>query len=64
VRSEIRFTVLCVHFRGFRSHPSAPDKPPYETLVSFLQAPIDKLKDYFATFPSSDEKQEAKKNWT
>jgi len=30
-------------------------------LVSFLQAPIDKLQDYFATFPSSDEKQEAKK---
>ncbi|KAF5354246.1 hypothetical protein D9756_006998 [Leucocoprinus leucothites] len=43
-----------------RAHPGAPNQPPYETLAGFLQAPIDKLKDYFSTFPSAEEKQEAK----
>lgn len=43
-----------------RSHPSAPNKPPFETLVGFLAAPIDKLLDAFASFPNSDEMQEAK----
>jgi len=45
-----------------RPHPSAPDKPPYETLAGFLQAPIDKLKDYFASFPSEEEKKRAKQS--
>jgi len=34
-----------------RSHPSAPDKPPFETAVGLLTAPIDKLRDLFRKFP-------------
>ena len=37
-----------------RAHPSAPNEPPYETLVGFLATPIDKLKDAFAKFPTED----------
>ncbi|CAF4617957.1 unnamed protein product [Rotaria sp. Silwood1] len=34
-----------------RAHPSAPDKPPFETVVSLITAPIDKLRDLFSKFP-------------
>ncbi|KAF9167786.1 hypothetical protein DFQ27_002280 [Actinomortierella ambigua] len=34
-----------------RSHPSAPDQPPFETVVGLLTAPIDKLRDVFTRFP-------------
>ncbi|CAG7954291.1 unnamed protein product [Penicillium nalgiovense] len=34
-----------------RSHPSAPDKPPYETAVGLLAAPIDHLSDLFRKWP-------------
>lgn len=34
-----------------RSHPSAPDKPPFETVVGLLAAPIDHLADLFRKFP-------------
>ncbi|WWD02352.1 hypothetical protein V865_000391 [Kwoniella europaea PYCC6329] len=34
-----------------RSHPSAPDKPPFETVVGLMAAPIDKLGDIFRRFP-------------
>ncbi|KUM64762.1 hypothetical protein ACN42_g2323 [Penicillium freii] len=34
-----------------RSHPSAPDKPPYETVVGLLAAPIDHLSDIFRKWP-------------
>jgi hemerythrin superfamily protein len=34
-----------------RSHPSAPDKPPFETAVGLLTAPIDNLADMFRKFP-------------
>lgn len=34
-----------------RSHPSAPDKPPFETVVGLLTAPIDHLADLFRKFP-------------
>ncbi|OBT74901.1 hypothetical protein VF21_06090 [Pseudogymnoascus sp. 05NY08] len=34
-----------------RSHPSAPDKPPFETAVGLLAAPIDHLADLFRKFP-------------
>ncbi|KAK6338464.1 hypothetical protein TWF730_002527 [Orbilia blumenaviensis] len=34
-----------------RSHPSAPDKPPFETVAGLLAAPIDKLMDLFRKFP-------------
>ncbi|KAI9011303.1 HHE domain-containing protein [Gaertneriomyces semiglobifer] len=38
-----------------RSHPSAPDQPPFETVVGLLTAPMDKLKDMFKKFPSEAE---------
>jgi len=34
-----------------RSHPSAPDRPPFETLAGLLAAPLDKLSDIFRKFP-------------
>ncbi|KAJ6184055.1 hypothetical protein N7519_005356 [Penicillium mononematosum] len=34
-----------------RSHPSAPDKPPFETAVGLLTAPIDHLSDLFRKWP-------------
>jgi hemerythrin-like domain-containing protein len=34
-----------------RSHPSAPNKPPFETAVGLLVAPIDHLADLFRKFP-------------
>ncbi|TFK50125.1 hypothetical protein OE88DRAFT_1661677 [Heliocybe sulcata] len=43
-----------------RAHPSAPNKPPTETFVAFLTAPIDKLKDEFAKFPTDEMKEELK----
>ena len=46
--------------RVYRAHPSAPNKPPFETLVGFLAAPIDKLLDAFAEFPKDDEMKDAK----
>ncbi|KAJ3532818.1 hypothetical protein NMY22_g7591 [Coprinellus aureogranulatus] len=42
-----------------RSHPSAPNKPPFETLAGLLAAPIDKLRDAFSKFPSEEEKANA-----
>jgi hypothetical protein len=33
------------------SHPQAPDKPPFETVVGLMTAPIDKLGDMFRKFP-------------
>ncbi|KAF8664215.1 hypothetical protein AX16_000778 [Volvariella volvacea WC 439] len=44
-----------------RAHPWAPNKPPYETLVSFIEMPIDKLKDLFSNFPTEEMKEEAKR---
>jgi len=37
-----------------RSHPSAPDKPPFETAAGLLAAPLDKLMDAFRKFPEDD----------
>jgi len=34
-----------------RSHPSAPDKPPFETVAGLMAAPLDKLGDIFRKFP-------------
>lgn len=34
-----------------RSHPSAPDKPPFETVVGLMAAPIDHLADLLRRFP-------------
>ncbi|TGO12791.1 hypothetical protein BTUL_0082g00360 [Botrytis tulipae] len=36
-----------------RSHPSAPSKPPFETVVGLLTAPIDHLGDVFRKFPEN-----------
>lgn len=34
-----------------RSHPSAPDRPPFETAVGLMTAPIDHLADFFRKWP-------------
>jgi len=34
-----------------RSHPSAPSKPPFETVAGLLAAPIDHLGDMLRKFP-------------
>ena len=34
-----------------RSHPSAPNKPPFETVVGLMTAPIDHLGDMLRKFP-------------
>ncbi|KAH6844511.1 hemerythrin HHE cation binding domain-containing protein [Chaetomium sp. MPI-CAGE-AT-0009] len=39
------------HFVPTRSHPSAPDRPPYETAVGMMATPLDKLRDMFRSFP-------------
>lgn len=36
-----------------RSHPSAPDRPPYETVVGLLTAPMDHLADLFRKWPDT-----------
>jgi len=40
-----------------RSHPSAPSKPPFETVVGLMTAPIDKLRDMFMRFPAETGKK-------
>ena len=42
------------------AHPGAPDKPPFETFAGLMAAPLDKLKDMFAKFPTDEQKQAAK----
>ena len=36
-----------------RSHPSTPDKPPYETVVGLLTAPMDHLADLLRKWPDT-----------
>lgn len=38
-------------FLPSRSHPAAPNKPPFETVAGLLAAPIDRLGDIFRKFP-------------
>ncbi|KAI3331398.1 hypothetical protein F4824DRAFT_295681 [Ustulina deusta] len=39
-------------FTPTRSHPSIPNKPPFETVVGLMTAPLDKLRDLlFTKFP-------------
>ncbi|KAG0240613.1 hypothetical protein BGW41_006794 [Actinomortierella wolfii] len=45
---------LTKKFVPTRSHPSAPDKPPFETVVGLLSAPLDKLRDAFSRFPTEE----------
>ncbi|KAG8934828.1 hypothetical protein FRC02_009148 [Tulasnella sp. 418] len=40
-------------FAPTRSHPNAPDKPPFETAAGLLATPIDKLRDLFTSFPET-----------
>ena len=40
-----------------RSHPSAPDKPPFEAVAGLLAAPIDHLRDIFRSFPDDSKSQ-------
>ncbi|KAF8317088.1 hypothetical protein DL93DRAFT_2077232 [Clavulina sp. PMI_390] len=37
-----------------RMHPSLPNKPPFATVTALLTTPIDKVKDMFTTFPTSN----------
>lgn len=46
-----------VLIRFGRAHPSAPNQPPLETMAGFLAAPIDKLLDAFAKFPTEEMKK-------
>ncbi|KLO83630.1 related to HHE domain protein [Fusarium fujikuroi] len=39
------------HFVPTRSHPSAGESPPFETVMGLLAAPIDRLADMFRKFP-------------
>ncbi|XRM43811.1 hypothetical protein ABZX51_006966 [Aspergillus tubingensis] len=39
------------NFIPTRSHPAAPDRPPYETVVGLMSAPIDRLGDMLRKFP-------------
>jgi hypothetical protein len=43
------------HFLPTRSHPWAPNKPPFETVVAFLATPVDKLGDIFRRFPYDED---------
>jgi len=36
------------------SHPSAPNKPPFETVVGLMTAPMDHILDLFSKFPNED----------
>ncbi|KAF9553946.1 hypothetical protein CPC08DRAFT_737814 [Agrocybe pediades] len=38
-----------------RSHPSAPARPPFETLAGLLAAPMDKIRDLLSQFPTKEE---------
>ncbi|KAJ5280705.1 hemerythrin HHE cation binding domain-containing protein [Penicillium angulare] len=37
-----------------RAHPSAPDRPPYQTAVGLITAPLDYLQDLFRKWPDSE----------
>ncbi|KAF4448091.1 HHE domain-containing [Fusarium albosuccineum] len=39
-----------------RSHPSAGENPPFETVMGLLAAPMDRLADMFRKFPSQSSK--------
>ncbi|KAI1779351.1 hypothetical protein F4818DRAFT_404255 [Hypoxylon cercidicola] len=39
-------------FTPTRSHPSAPNKPPFETAAGLMAAPLDKLRDMFRAWPN------------
>lgn len=44
-------------FAPTRVHPSIPDRPPFETAVGLMTAPVDQLADVFRTWPEDDVNQ-------
>ena len=42
-------------FLPSRSHPGAPNKPPLETAVGLLTAPIDQIADMFRKWPRNSD---------
>ena len=40
-----------------RSHPEAPDRPPFDTAAGLMSAPLDKIRDIFRKFPHEKPKQ-------
>lgn len=44
------------NFVPTRSHPSAGEHPPFETVVGLMTAPIDKIADAFRRFPAEERK--------
>ncbi|KAK3834133.1 MAG: hypothetical protein J3R72DRAFT_483622 [Linnemannia gamsii] len=45
---------LANKFHLTKNHPSAPNQPPFETVIGLLTAPIDKLRDAFSRFPKDE----------
>ena len=45
--------VLTKKFVPTRSHPSAGEHPPFETVMGLMTAPMDKVADAFRKFPQS-----------
>lgn len=41
------------YFAPTRAHPEMPDRPPFETAVALLMAPLDKLQDLFRRWPET-----------
>ena len=37
-----------------RAHPNAPDRPPYQTAVGLITAPLDYLQDVFRKWPDEE----------
>jgi hemerythrin superfamily protein len=58
-KSAAKSFTLTKKFAPTRPHPSAPNKPPFETVVGLMTAPIDKLKDMFAKFPTEEMEEKA-----
>lgn len=58
--SFARVLVLTVSLRS--PHPAAPNKPPFETIVGLLSAPLDKLRDAFHQFPTHEDKEAAEQH--
>ena len=38
------------------AHPSAPNRPPFETVAGLFAASLDKLKDFLSKFPTEEQK--------
>lgn len=45
------------YFAPTRAHPDMPDRPPFETAVGLLMAPLDKLQDLFRRWPETESQE-------